>query len=224
MFNVICPLARSVLRPTPAALGTAAPGAWGIDQYATVLNLIRRDATLQALSAVVTPIQSLAGIAGNFDNNTSKTFLGVGFVPSERDRMEQWDEYRTESRGLKRSGLKDDDLSKGITGIGLVRMLGLCNRLHLDDCPPAPSPASPSSQIAREEDRLAPLANMADLVSRDKPDGGTATTADPTIDLLCVRRCAPGMARGPAADVDIQRSHQRTRRKRPGVSHPGERD
>jgi putative ABC transport system permease protein len=36
---------------------------------------------------VVTPIQSLAGIAGNFESNTSKTFFGVGFVPSERDQM-----------------------------------------------------------------------------------------------------------------------------------------
>src|SRR5262249_8465810 len=67
--------------------GPASPGAWGIDHYSTVLSLIRNDQTLQRLSAVVTPIQSLAGIAGNFENNTSKTFFGVGFVPSERDRM-----------------------------------------------------------------------------------------------------------------------------------------
>src|SRR5262249_13018928 len=119
------------------SFGTASPGTWGIDHYSTVLTLIRTHDPLTRLSAGVTPIQSLAGIAGDFENNTSKTFFGVGFVPSERDRMKQWDEYGTESRGLKRSGLADNDLSKGITGMGLVRILGLCDRLRLDSCPRA---------------------------------------------------------------------------------------
>jgi putative ABC transport system permease protein len=184
------------------ALGTAAPGAWGIDHYSTVLRLIRQDPTLQTLSAVVTPIQSLAGIAGNFDNNTSKTFFGVGFVPSDRDRMEQWDEYGTESRGLKRSGLKDGDLSKGITGIGLVRILGLCDRLRLDHCPPPPTPAP--SDVAGE-DASAPLANLADLVSRDKPEADAATGIDPTIDLLAATAGgAPNVVSLQIANVELQ--------------------
>src|ERR671937_584958 len=39
----------------------------------------------------------LFGIAGNFSdgNEASKTFLGVGLVPSARDRMRQWDEHPT---------------------------------------------------------------------------------------------------------------------------------
>src|SRR5262249_30870802 len=119
--------------------GAAAPAAWGIDGYRSVLQMVREDPIVKSLAAVVTPTQSLAGIVGNFDNNTSKTFLGVGFVPSDRDLMKQWNEYGTGSPGLKRSGLKDDDLSRGITGIGLVRILGLCDRLHLDDCPVAPA-------------------------------------------------------------------------------------
>src|SRR5215469_12828063 len=42
--------------------GSAAPGAWGIDNYENVLKLIKNDADLKPLSAVVTPIQSLSGI------------------------------------------------------------------------------------------------------------------------------------------------------------------
>lgn len=184
------------------ALGTAAPGAWGIDHYTTVLNMIRQDPTLQALSAVVTPIQSLAGIAGNFDNNTSKTFFGVGFVPSDRDRMERWDEYGTEPRGLKRSGLRDDDLSKGITGVGLVRILGLCTRLHLDHCPP--QPAQPSSALAGAE-FPAPLANLEDLASRDKPVTDAAASVDPTIDLLAATAGgAPNVVSLQIASVELQ--------------------
>src|SRR5215510_6565840 len=122
--------------------GTGAPAEWGIDNYQQVLELIRDDATLKPLTAVVTPIQSLGGIAGNFENNTSKTFVGTGFVPSERDGMKQWNEYGTGSQGPMHSGLKDDDLTQGITGAGLVRILGLCDRLHLDDCPPMPTLAA----------------------------------------------------------------------------------
>ena len=184
------------------ALGTAAPGAWGIDHYSRVLSQIRQDPTLRTLTTVVTPIQSLAGIAGNFDNNTSKTFFGIGFVPSDRDRMEQWDEYGTESRGLKRSGLKDDDLSKGITGIGLVRILGLCDRLHLDHCPPQPA-QSPSDLAS--DDSPALVANLADLVSRDKPDADAATSVDPTIDLLAATAGgAPNVVSLQIANVELQ--------------------
>jgi putative ABC transport system permease protein len=162
--------------------GAAAPGAWGIDNYETVLSLIREDAALKALTAVITPIQSLSGIAGNFDNNTSKTFFGVGFVPSLRDRMKQWNEYGTGSQGLKRSGMKDDDLTKGITGVGLVRMLGLCERLHLEQCPaqsrPPAEPPEPSSGAT-----IVPPPNLEELAGRDKPADESADL-EPTIDLL----------------------------------------
>ncbi|HEX7796759.1 MAG TPA: FtsX-like permease family protein [Vicinamibacterales bacterium] len=191
-----------VFRKGYFALGTAAPGAWGIDHYSTVLGLIRQDPTLRTLTTVVTPIQSLAGIAGNFDNNTSKTFVGVGFVPSERDRMEQWDEYGTEPRGLKRSGLTDDDLSRGVTGIGLVRILGLCNRLHLDHCPP--QPAQPSPDLAGEES-LPPLANLADLASRDKPAVDAGASVAPTLDLLAATAGgAPNVVSLQIANVEAQ--------------------
>jgi putative ABC transport system permease protein len=185
--------------------GTAAPGAWGIDQYATVLGLIRQDPTLQSLAAVVTPIQSLAGIAGNFENNTSKTFFGVGFVPSERDRMKQWNEYGTGSQGLKRSGLKDDDLAEGLTGIGLVRILGLCERLHLEDCPTTPPSASDPAE-ATSGDVSAPLTNVEELASRDKSDGEPATpAAGATIDLLAATAGgAPNVVSLRIAKVELQ--------------------
>jgi putative ABC transport system permease protein len=186
------------------AFGTASPGTWGIDHYSTVLSLIRNDRTLQPLSAVVTPIQSLAGIAGDFENNSSKTFFGVGFVPSERDRMKLWDEYGTASRGLKHSGLKDDDLSKGITGMGLVRILGLCNRLHLADCPQAPQAALQPPEFAGE-DPPALGANLADLASRDKPEGDSATNVNPTIDLLAATTGgAPNLVSLQVANVEVQ--------------------
>ncbi|HMF25839.1 MAG TPA: FtsX-like permease family protein [Pseudolabrys sp.] len=159
--------------------GAAAPGAWGMDKYENVLKMLKSDVDLKPLSAVVTPIQSLSGIAGNFESNTSKTFFGVGFVPSERDHMKQWNEYGTGSQGLRRSGLKDDDFSEGITGIGLVRILGLCDRLHLDDCPKAPHVPDGAEGAAES----APSVDLGELSERDK-SAWAQSDSEPTIDLL----------------------------------------
>ena len=172
--------------------GTGAPAEWGIDNYQQVLQLIRNDAT-----------QSLAGIAGNFENNTSKPFFGTGFVPSERDRMKQWNEYGTGSQGLKRSGLKDNDLTQGITGAGLVRILGLCDRLHLDDCPAAPKLVAetlPPSTAAAS----APSPDLSELASRDKPPDDPQSQ-EPTIDLLAATAGgAPNVVSLRIARVEVQ--------------------
>src|SRR5215467_13794493 len=44
--------------------GAAAPAAWGIDGYRSVLQMVREDPIVKSLAAVVTPTQSLAGIVG----------------------------------------------------------------------------------------------------------------------------------------------------------------
>lgn len=40
---------------------------------------------------VITPMQSLVGIARNFsgDHDVSKTLIGLGVIPADRDRMRQ---------------------------------------------------------------------------------------------------------------------------------------
>ncbi|HVA12627.1 MAG TPA: FtsX-like permease family protein [Stellaceae bacterium] len=158
--------------------GTGNPAAWGIGDYQTVLTLVRDDPVLQPMTAVVTPIQNLAGIAGNFDDDTSKTFFGVGFVPSSRDKMKRWNEYGTGSQGLQHSGMTDDNPNSGIVGIGLARILGLCESLHLDNCPPAPKPieATPTGPAL--------ASNIAALAANDKPADAAASDGEPTIDLL----------------------------------------
>jgi putative ABC transport system permease protein len=160
--------------------GTASPAAWGMDNYRAVLQLIKQDPEMKSLVTVVTPIQSLAGIVGSSENNTSKTFFGTGFVPSERDRMKQWNEYGTGSQGLTQSGLKDGDLLGGISGVGLVRILGLCRQLNLDECPTAPTVAEVGDGPAR-----APSVDLGELTKRDKPAGNAAQRdSEPIVDLL----------------------------------------
>jgi putative ABC transport system permease protein len=140
---------------------------------------------LKPLTAVATPIQALAGLAGNFDNDSSKTFFGVGFVPSERDRMKQWNEYGTGSSGVQHSGLADDETARGMVGVGLARILGLCERLHLDpaDCPPAVEPPKGEDEAAPAPPRVAP-ASLVELAERDHQSDAAGEDDEPRIDLL----------------------------------------
>lgn len=184
--------------------GSGAPAAWGISDYQSVVQLVKNDPVMKPLVAVVTPIQSLAGIAGNFAKDTSKTFLGTGFVPSARDRMKQWNEYGTGSVGLKRSGMKDDDPAIGIAGVGLIRILGLCEELHLDACPP--SQATPTPQIASASNLpFGPGADIAALAQRDLPAAASPSNALPTIDLLSATTAgAPNVVSLQIAHVEQQ--------------------
>lgn len=157
--------------------GTGNPAGWGIDDYASVVALIRNDDVLKPGLAVVTPTQSLSGIAGNSVNGASKTFLGTGFVPSDRDAMKRWDEYGVSNLGPRPSDIADDDISRGVTGLGLARILGLCAQLHLANCPPPrEAPADPA--------RRAELAQIAPRDFSGLGDTAAAPSGEPRIDLL----------------------------------------
>lgn len=164
--------------------GTGNPAAWGIADHQGLLARVREDAVLKPLIAVATPVQVLAGIAGNFENDSSKTFFGVGFVPSNRDRMKRWNDYGTGATGLQTSGLKDDDPAYGLVGVGLARILGLCERLRLENCPSLPAAAKPAAPAASSE-AAAGADDLGDLATRDLQAGDAAAAEDEArIDLL----------------------------------------
>jgi putative ABC transport system permease protein len=159
--------------------GAGNPAAWGIHDYQTVLQLIRDDPVLQPMLNVITPTVTLYGLAGNFDIDASRTFLGTGFIPSDRDRMRTWDEYRLyPDRIPTASGLRDDDPTLGVIGVGLARVLGLCESLKLADCPPRP-PTDATANTAG-----AAVQDFSDLTKRDVDPAHAAGGAVPHIDLL----------------------------------------
>jgi putative ABC transport system permease protein len=160
--------------------GAGNPAAWGIADYKAVLDLVKADAVLKPMIAVATPTQSVGGIAGNSESGTSKTFFGVGFVPSDRDAMKHWNEYGVGSTGLKRSGLSDDDTSKGLLGKGLVRILGLCERTHQADCPPHRE--APVDPVKAAELAALPGKDFSGLGEASSPAAGG--DEEPRIDLL----------------------------------------
>ena len=107
--------------------GSGNPAAFGIDRYRDVIRMIEEDPELKAKIDVVTPTISLSGIAGNFDIDASKTFFGTGVEPSAYERMKRWDEHRVSGpRVLPEPGLADGDETRGIVGVRLARVLGLC--------------------------------------------------------------------------------------------------
>jgi putative ABC transport system permease protein len=119
--------------------GAGNPAAFGIADYQDVVRLIEDDPQMKPALSVVTPTISVTGIIGNFEIDTSKTFLGNGYVPADRERMRRWDEHSvTKRRELEDSGLRTEDESRGVVGVGLARVLGLCEPLHIANCPPRP--------------------------------------------------------------------------------------
>jgi putative ABC transport system permease protein len=160
--------------------GSGNPAAYGIDDYRRVIELVSNDPQIRARLNVVTPTQSLTGIAGNFSggNEASKTFFGVGVIPSARDRMRQWDEHGT---GLARPAdarLADDDEARGLVGVGVARILGLCGALEVRECPAPPT---------RAESRDGPASTRSDLValaSLDNPGAPETGNRAPRLDLI----------------------------------------
>lgn len=161
--------------------GAGNPAAYGIADYSGLIRLIEADPDLSPMLAVVTPTVSLFGIAGNFDIDASKTFFGLGIVPADRDRMLRWDEYGLlAGRSPATSGLDDADETKGVVGVGLARVLGLCRPLGIAvDCP------SPPGMQPAAGGQTPPLpAALAELAGRDAPERPANADAMPRIDLL----------------------------------------
>jgi len=164
--------------------GAGNPGAFGIDHYEDVIRLIQEDREIQPALNVITPTISLTGIAGNFEIDTSKTFMGTGYVPADRERMRLWDQHGVSRRRvLTDPGLRQDDETRGVLGIGLARVLGLCERLHIADCPPRPAAVAAQRAAVAGQRTVAADLDLPPLTD-DLPETGKARSDAPRIDLL----------------------------------------
>jgi putative ABC transport system permease protein len=160
--------------------GAGNPAVWGISHYQDVVALIAADPVLAPMTAVLTPTISLYGIAGNFDVDASRTFIGTGIVPSDNWRMHLWNDYGLipPDRQPRAPQLDDADDTQGFIGVGLARVLGLCERLKLGNCPPRPPAAEPDSTAPVDTD-------LQDLAARDRgTEPAQPASTLPRIDLL----------------------------------------
>ena len=153
--------------------GAADPDAYTIDSYPMVIDTIMGAPELRGKIAVITPQVSLGGIAGNQREDNSKTFIGKGVVPSDYNSMRRWDGW---SLGIRQGDapLRDDDPEGAIVGVGMARMIGLCDELRIAECKDPPS---------RIRSAAAKGADFSDLVAADLP-GVQEKDARPRLDLL----------------------------------------
>jgi putative ABC transport system permease protein len=118
--------------------GSGDPAIWGIPNYAAVVDLIKGDVELKPLTSVITPVQGLGGIAENPLGGGSRTFFATGFVPADQSRLQHWNEYAV-GEALDNTVLDSEATDYGVIGVGLARNLGLCEALHLQNCPKLPA-------------------------------------------------------------------------------------
>ncbi len=123
--------------------GTGNPTVYGIPRYGELVEAIKRDPELSQMVAMVTPRLQLGGVAGNFDAGVSSTVLGVAYVPEDVNRMRAWNEFSVTlaDHPFRLEGAASD---AAVIGMGVARVLQLCGRLKVANCP-QPQSAEPSS-------------------------------------------------------------------------------
>lgn len=159
--------------------GSGNPTAYAIDGYAQIVAAVRADAQIQDDLLVVTPTLQFGGLAGNYAAGVSRTVVGNGLLAADQVAMRKWDPYDA------RFVAPDLALAKGapnaaVVGVGLARVLQLCDALQIPDCP-QPMKVQRNqgenvpSDIAALTEAAAPAANSS---------ASTAQHAPRTIELL----------------------------------------
>ena len=173
--------------------GSGNPTAYAIADYEPLLDAIRHDPVLAPMITVATPMLRFGGLAGNFDAGISRTVIGTGYVAADVNRMRQWNEYGIPVRG-RHFALEGTAPDSAIVGVGVARVLQLCEPLHLADCP-SPSPAARTSTSAPATQIPADIAALAaDSVSGAKTGPGAAGSGARLELLSSSSRGAPNVA------------------------------
>ncbi len=114
--------------------GSGNPTAYGIRNYAKLIQAIRDDESLRRDVTVVTPTLQFGGIAGNYDAGVSRTIIGIGLVAADHNRMRGWNEFslpQTDPPFVLDGAAAD----AAIVGTGVARVLQMCDALQVASCP-----------------------------------------------------------------------------------------
>lgn len=125
--------------------GTANPGQYGIENYQAVINLLKNDPVLKPMLAVVSPTLNLTGLGGNADAGVSRTIIADGRVVPDVNEMRKWNDYGIRLK-YKESELTGTGGNAAFIGLGVARVLMLCGKLHVANCPKPPAVADGGAQ------------------------------------------------------------------------------
>ncbi|MCW5640774.1 MAG: ABC transporter permease [Rhodoferax sp.] len=114
--------------------GSGNPTAYGIDDYGAILRAIDADPDLRKMITVATPSLQFGGIAGNYAASVSRTVIGTGFVAEDVNRMRLWNDFALRSKAPV-SALEGTGPDAAVVGVGVARVLQLCEALKIERCP-----------------------------------------------------------------------------------------
>ncbi|MCW5668897.1 MAG: FtsX-like permease family protein [Burkholderiaceae bacterium] len=114
--------------------GSGNPTAYGIDDYGAILHAIDADPELRKMVTVATPSLQFGGIAGNYAASVSRTVIGTGFVAGDVNRMRLWNDFALRSKAPV-SALEGTGPDAAVVGVGVARVLQLCDALKIERCP-----------------------------------------------------------------------------------------
>jgi putative ABC transport system permease protein len=168
--------------------GNGNPTSYGISNYAPLIDAIKADPDLKGALRVVSPTLQFGGLAGNYQAGVSRTVMGVGYVAEDVATMREWNEYEIPPISLPYALLKAPDDS-AIVGIGVARVLLLCEQLQVKDCPKRVAEEAPIGGDALPAD----IAALAVGSAAESPSVSSEATAQ--IELLATQpRGSPNVA------------------------------
>ena len=155
--------------------GSGNPTAYGIADYPKIIETIQKDEVLRDMVLVITPTLQFGGIGGNYAASVSRTIVGNGFVAEDINRMRKWNDFdlRSSSPPFALQGAPAD---AAIVGMGVARVLQLCDTLKIANCPkPEKEPVSDGKAVPDD---------IAQLSASETPAGGAAGQQPGRIEVL----------------------------------------
>lgn len=153
--------------------GSGDPAAYGIADYQRLIEAILCDDVLRGMVVVATPALQFSGVAGNYAAGVSRTVIGLGLVAADYHRMRQWNEFGVPTL-QKGFALKDTARESAVLGVGLARVLRLCEALHIADCPP---PGKTRQRGARDVPAGPPATMPADIAALSLEEAGAQSAS-----------------------------------------------
>ncbi len=168
--------------------GAGNPNAYGIPRFQELVDAIRKDPELAPLLTVVTPRLQLGGVAGNFDAGVSATVLGLAYVAEDVSRMRAWNEFSV-SVVVKPNRLEGAAAAAAVIGVGVARVLQLCERLQAANGPRPPAAGPVAASVGKAVP--ADIASLGDTSAAPSTGSGSGAR----IELLASSgRGAPNVA------------------------------
>lgn len=176
--------------------GSGNPTAYGIAGYEKLAKAIREDPEIRSEIRVVSPTLLFGGLAGNYEAGVSRPVVGFGYVSEDVARMREWNEFKLgEIWGPYPLLNAPDDAA--IVGVGVARVLQLCEKLALKNCPrPSAAAAKPGGKTEALPADIAALAAAEPAAPADKPNQAAGPKkAGVPIELLATQpRGSPNVA------------------------------